>query len=82
MVPMMRCPKHGVVKYEQRLICVECASESDVATPSASDNSSSPKLLSVGNCEGCKRWRKNKRWGVMCSLCIRNVERIIDNYAQ
>lgn len=45
-------------------------------------NSSSPKLLSVGNCEGCKRWRKGKRWGVNCTVCVRNEERIVDNYAQ
>jgi hypothetical protein len=44
-------------------------------------NSSSPKLLSVGNCEGCNRWRKGKRWGLDCTVCVRNVERIVDNYA-
>jgi hypothetical protein len=45
-------------------------------------NSSSPKLLSVGNCDGCNRWRKGKRWGLQCTVCVRNDERIVDNYAQ
>jgi hypothetical protein len=32
------------------------------------------------NCEGCRNWKHGRRWGLYCTTCIRNVEKVIDNF--
>ena len=32
------------------------------------------------SCEGCRNWKRDKRWGMACTDCIRNVDRVVDNF--
>ena len=48
-------------------------------TPSASHNNERAESATK-SCEGCRNWKRDKRWGLNCTDCIRNIDRIVDNF--
>jgi len=48
-------------------------------TPSASHNNERAESATK-SCEGCRNWKRDKRWGMACTDCIRNVDRVVDNF--
>jgi hypothetical protein len=33
------------------------------------------------DCGGCRNFRRGRRWGMNCTECIRNTDRLVDNYS-
>jgi hypothetical protein len=59
-------------------VCGKCASKALESQTAANNNERAESATKT--CEGCRNWKRDKRWGLNCTTCIRNIDRIVDNF--